>query len=848
MTDHRKATLLLGVALLTVAITVPAAAGAQTAPLSLTTAVDPDPTGGAAADPTAGAAADPVAGTPADPAADPADTAQDIVVTGKTTRSVTQVSGVEIQKILPGISPLKALQTLPGVTFLTADPWGNNEQNISLFIHGFNAQQLGYTLDGLPLGDQNYGNFNGLSPQRAIISENVGRVTLASGAGDLGTASTSNLGGTIDTFSSDPHDERGATLSQTVGSYSTFRTFVRVDSGDLGDGTKLYVSGVRQDAQAWDFKGRQGGYQANGKIVHEDATGKLTAYLAYSDKTEPNEDATSIVVRPATATAAAVDNRGTAPYTRPFFYPDFTGVVAYYQSPAYAAVNAAPGSNYRNYYSDAQRTDYLGYLKYDWKVSDGITWSNQGYFHHDDGVGVVAGPITAAGLPLLFSYYFPGPQGPGVNTTSAANIARLSGIFGGSGLAARTTEYRIDREGAISTLKLDLGDHQIELGGWYEHQSSSAFRRWYAVPLNNPSSPYTRPHDYEAPLITQYGSEVTVDEIQTHIQDAWKIVPRFTLLAGFKSTFQMASQAVVVQPIPGSFNGSLALPVGKLDTSKAFLPEIGVLFDATDHEQLFANAQNNIRQFQTSAAAGLSPFALGSQTLFDFFKANTKPETSWTYEAGLRTHHALSLGPITGFEGQLSYYHVDFSNRLLAISPTVTISAIASGATILQNVGSVRTDGFDAAGTLRFGSHFSIYDALSYNNSRYGGNYTTGTTVVPTAGKKVPGSPDWLNKTVVSANAGIFDVQLVGDYLGRRYATYTNDLSVAGYFTLAGRIGATIPVGDNKVVRSLTVSLNVTNITDKQGPSTLTIGSATATYNFFPLAPRQVFGTIGVGF
>ena len=137
-------------------------------------------------------------------AASPAGQDDTIVVTGTATRSVAQISGVDMQKILPGVSPLKALQTLPGVTFLTADPWGNNEQNISLFVHGFNAQQLGYTLDGLPLGDQNYGNYNGLSPQRAIISENVSRVTLASGAGDLGTASTSNLGGTIDSFSSDP--------------------------------------------------------------------------------------------------------------------------------------------------------------------------------------------------------------------------------------------------------------------------------------------------------------------------------------------------------------------------------------------------------------------------------------------------------------------------------------------------------------------------------------------------------------------------------------------------------------------------------------------------------------------
>ncbi|RZL71562.1 MAG: TonB-dependent receptor, partial [Sphingomonas sp.] len=215
----------------------------------------------------------PVAAPEPVPAAGQDDT---IVVTGTATRSVAQISGVDMQKILPGVSPLKALQTLPGVTFLTADPWGNNEQNISLFVHGFNAQQLGYTLDGLPLGDQNYGNYNGLSPQRAIISENVSRVTLASGAGDLGTASTSNLGGTIDTFSSDPKKDLGVQVDQTLGSHSTSRLFARVDSGTFGNGNSFYISGSRQKAKAWDFDGIQGGYQANAKFVHDDSNGKLT--------------------------------------------------------------------------------------------------------------------------------------------------------------------------------------------------------------------------------------------------------------------------------------------------------------------------------------------------------------------------------------------------------------------------------------------------------------------------------------------------------------------------------------------------------------------------------------------
>ena len=789
-----------------------------------------------AADASEGAASAATGDAAADAPAEGADGGgETIVVTGRHTRSVTALSGPEIQKILPGVSPLKAIQALPGVTYLTADPWGNNEQNISLFIHGFNQQQLGYTLDGVPLGDQQYGNFNGLSPQRAIISEDVGRVTLASGAGDLGTPSTSNLGGTIDTFSSDPSTEQGLRVQQTVGSHNAFRTYVRLDTGNMYGDNRLYVSGVRQRARAWDFNGRQGGYQADGKFVHDDSVGTLTLYAAYSDKIEPNEDAT--VVNPAKGETLAV-----VPYTRPFLYPNVQQAVAYYQSPEYAAAK----DNYRNYYSDAQRTDYLGYLKYDWKIGDMIVWSNQLYGHHDDGVGVVAGPITAAGLPGLFSFYYPGV--PGSSPTSPANLARLSTIFGGSGIATRTTEYRIDRGGLVSKLTLKLGDHEIELGGWYENQSSSAHRRWYAFDINHPSSPYQRPLSYAQPLITQYDSEIRVEEYQTHVQDAWHIRPTLTLQAGFKTEWQKAHQRVVTQPIPGSFTGSRELPVGELDTHRLFLPQVGGIWDATANEQLFFNVQKNMRHFQTSAAAGLSPFALGSQTLFDTFKASTKPETSWTYEAGLRTHR--NFGGI-GFDGQISYYHVDFSNRLLGISPTGTITAIVSGATILANVGNVKTDGFDIAGTLHFGPHFSLYDALSYNNSRYADDYMTGSgtsaTIVHTKGKKVPGSPDWLNKTVASAQFGAFDLQLAGDYIGDRYATYTNDLRSPGYFTMSGRIGVDIPLPHKSVLRTLGVSMNVTNLTNKKAASTLSIGAASGTYNFFPLAPRQWFVTLRAG-
>src|SRR5215468_1897002 len=171
-----------------------------------------------------------------------ASSSEAIIVTAQhTTRSSVLISGEETQKLLPGISPLKAIASLPGVVYETADPWGNNEQNESLIVHGFTTQQLGYTFDGVPLGDQQYGNYNGLSPSRALSSENVARVELGSGAGSLGVASTSNLGGAIETYSSDPAKSFGMDVRQTFGDYQTTRTFGRLDTGTFGDGNSAYL-------------------------------------------------------------------------------------------------------------------------------------------------------------------------------------------------------------------------------------------------------------------------------------------------------------------------------------------------------------------------------------------------------------------------------------------------------------------------------------------------------------------------------------------------------------------------------------------------------------------------------
>ena len=734
------------------------------------------------------------------------------------TRSAVSLSDSEIQKILPGTSPLQAIQTLPGVLYRTADPWGNNEQNTSLFVHGFNGQQLGYTMDGVPLGDQQYGNYNGLTPQRAIISEDVSNVTLFSGAGDLATASTSNLGGSIATFSSDPATTIGGRFAQTVGSYGATRTYARFDTGRFDGDNSAYVSVMHQDQRAWDFDGHQGGTQLDGKFVHHDKHGTFTFYADYSDKTEPNEDAIY---------HGTVAGEGNMPYARAFMYPNFQQALSYLG--ANGAPPAADGNNYRNYYSDAQRTDYLTYAKYEWYISDSVTWSNQVYFHHDDGAGVVAGPIQVAGLPALFAVYFPNQN--------------LKQVFGGSGYAIRTTEYDMNRRGWLSALNWDSESNELSAGVWWEHNRLSQDRRWYPLDVNDPgaATPYSRPSD---PLITQYEDDARSDVIQPYVSDLWHVAPNITLQAGFKSSFQYADGWYPVEPLPKSTVGVTQYPDGTINSHKAFLPQLGATWDITPHDELFFNAQQNMRQFAT--ANNLSPWSLGSQQAFDIFKQNVKPETAWVYELGLRSQHDLDAGPFTGIDSQVSVYHVNFSNRLLQISPTPVISSIVGGASIIENVGSVTTNGADLAATLHMGEHFSIYDAVSYNDSKYDDNYFSGAALVPTAGKKVPGSPEWMNKFIISASYGRFSGQLIGDAVGKVYATYTNDLSMPGYFMMSGQISYALPL--DEVFHDAKLSLNVTNLTDRKGDYQVSVGAASGTYNTYPMAPRQYFLTFSTKF
>ncbi|MFS3135806.1 hypothetical protein ACLRDC_10565 [Gluconacetobacter sacchari] len=209
---------------------------------------------------------------------------------------------------------------------------------------------------------------------------------------------------------------------------------------------------------------------------------------------------------------------------------------------------------------------------------------------------------------------------------------------------------------------------------------------------------------------------------------------------------------------------------------------------------------------------------------------------------GWRFSHPLDVGPIGSIDGQVSYYHVDFSNRLLTVSSSPQITSLTGAASLLENVGGVTTNGADLEFTLHFAHHFSLYDAVSYNHSVYDNDYRSGTATVATAGKNVVAVPDWMNKFIFAYSNDGFFAQLTGDYIGRRYATYLNDLSVAPMALFSFSSGYTsraLPV-----LKEGSIQFNITNLTGTRAWDTILATNAAKQFTAYPLAPRQFFVTL----
>ena len=733
-----------------------------------------------------------------------AEASGEIVVYGKgEVRQVTEISADDIQLTTAGSSPFIALRKLPGVNFQSADPFGTYEWSTRITLRGFNQNQLGFTLDGVPLGDMSYGNTNGLHISRAIIADNIGSTRVSQGAGSLGTASTSNLGGTIEFFSRDPQDELGVAGNITYGDSNTIRAYGTLDTGDLG-GFKAYVSAAHIDADKWKGFGSQRSTQVNAKLVADvGASTTFAAFVNFSDRKESDyQDLSLEMVNrlgldwdnisdnwPLAVQLAFIGaNRGD------------TGVVA--GPNTFGTTFPAPITTIDDTYYDAAglRRDWLASARIDQQFGDNVTAGLQAYYHTNKGQGSWITPYRASpgGLPLSF----------------------------------RTTEYEIERIGVLGDVVAELGAHTVRVNLWYENNDFEQARRFYTIGTSL-TEPSTSALEYqENPFFTQWNNAYNTRTFQYAVQDQWEVTDAFTVTAGFKGQ-SVQLEATPINPVPGP------LALGEIESEDFFLPQIGVLYTLGGGNEIFASFTQNQRAFTAAATTG--PFAT-SAAGFAALRDQINPEKTDTYEVGFRFGEGELTGVIAG-------YLVNFTNRLLAVPQG---PGIVGNAPLLSNVGDVRSVGAELGVQWQPVPEFTVTGSYAYNENTYQNDVVNqaGTVVQAIDGRTVVDSPESIANLELAYDDGMFYGRANANYTSERFFTFSNDQSVEGRVLVDALIGVRLQ-SDNRFLDGLAIEGTVTNLFDEDYIGTIGsngFGFSGDNQTLLAGAPQQFFVTLRKGF
>ncbi len=716
-----------------------------------------------------------------------------IVVFGRgETRQVQEVQAEDIATLLPGTSVIRAIEKLPSVNIQAADPFGNYEWSARVTIRSFNQNQLGFTFDGIPLGDMSYGNHNGLHISRAVSSENVGSVVVSQGAGALGTNSTGNLGGTVETFSRNPEDHFALDAAATYGSDETMRGFLRVNAGSP-DGARGFVSYAYGSSDKFRGEGTQDQHMVNAKVVVPVGMAQLDAWASYSDRREQDYQDMSLDMLDrlgygwdntfsdydlAIRLADVGNNRGDtgAPVSDPAAGTTYPGNVTSIDDAYYDA--------------SGLRRDFLAAVGLTTPIGEGADLALRAYYHDNSGRGLWGTP------------YVPSPNGVPISI--------------------RTTEYEMERIGAFADLGFELGAQAFTLTAWYENNDFNQARRFYG--LSSRTDPGVSFRDWpKNPFFTQWEFDFTTETFQYSVQDRIDL-GALAINLGWKG-FKVTNEATPVV--------SSTFPSGQIQVEDWFQPHVGFNVELSESAEVFGGFTQATRAFASATTTG--PFST-NQAGFDAIRDTLKPEQSDTYELGLRYHDPL-------FNGVIGVYRVNFRNRLLSAASGPSIVGSPS---VLQNVGNVQANGFEAAGDFRMGGGWSLFASYSYTDATYRDDVfnVSGVLLAAIKGKNVVDTPAHLVRGELAYDDGAIFGRLAVNYMSDRFFTYTNDQSVNGRAIVDAAVGY-------RFTDTIDVQLNATNLFDKEYVSTIGsggFGNSGDRQTLLVGAPQQFFLTLRAGF
>lgn len=680
------------------------------------------------------------------------------IIEEETPKSRSTVTRDAIAKLSPTNNPYQAIELLPGANVVSSDAFGLNGGNIT--VRGFNSNQIGLTIEGAPINDS--GNY-ALYPQEYVDSYNIGQESLAQGTPDLDSPHIGATGGVLNIYQRDPSHERGGFISQSIGSHLGFQTFGRIESGDIG-GFRGFVSYSHYERDHWTGPGRDNRNHVDFKGVYDiDAANRVSLSVIY------NEAINNFYFNPTKAQYATKTSYG---YSLPSSF--FTGSDQSANNAFnYVGFRINP---FRNLIVSAPSTfNFLPNLTYDIIP----------YFWYGFGSGGGTSTLTNG------SQYY-----GNVKLPDSFNIQ--PGVT--KSLYYNPSITETNRPGVINKLTYQFGEHKLLAGYWFEyamHRQTAPY-----APLNSDGT-IKDPFFGSGAYVVQGGSQAgkiyqrrdTNTITTTHVlflgdqYSTWD--DRLNIDVGVKQAFVKREG---YNYLPGA-NPKLTLN----DTET--LPQAGIRYKITPEQQVFASIGTTFRTpsnfvlFDTFSSTGV---------ISTRGRTDQKAETAVTGEIGHRYQGDI-------FVSSVSLFGTEYKNRQVTTSIQDTNGAFISSNI---NAGSVTSYGIDAEVGTRPINNVRAYIAGELLRTRINNNLQVGNDFLPTSGKRLPGAPSSTFSIGLDYDNGHMFGNINLKYLGKQFATFTNDEAISGFAKLNAAIGYRFD--DFYGLKKPEIRLNLSNLLDER--------------------------------
>ncbi|MET1755821.1 TonB-dependent receptor [Novosphingobium sp. RD2P27] len=719
---------------------------------------------------------------------------EDIVVTGTRigageSRAVLVLGREDIDDRPLGADITQSLNKIPGVQATTGDARGGSF-SFEFAMRGLNKEQVGFTLDGIPTGDA---RFNGGSPpQRFIESSNIRRITVSQSAGDLGAPSRFALGGFVDFVTDDPTPRPGAALEAGYGSYDFWRSYFRVDSGEVAPGLSAYASYSTQENDVWAGPDNRHSKRehAEFKIVQTFLTGSFVkARVSWNDQQDNDFNIISLAE----------------------FRDDPWSDRATDQLSGIPAIDANYGGAL-----GGTRQDLLAYANMGLQFSDKVLLTVNPYYQTLRGESLRyqdRARVLTGGDPYAVNGY----NANGGAIRPKLTTLRNSNERGGPA-DMRVTPRDRDRYGSTAELWLNgvLAGHRIRIGGWWEGGDSAEERRFFRIidPVRSIG------YDRDALNYVEYQRSTTIETTMLYAQDSIEVVPELLRIDAGANWLNVKYKA----SSPLEYRAQL-----DFSQNSGLNPKLGFTLIPARGIEIYGGYARNFSGIPEDAFLG-STAVIKPDSL--------DPIRSENLDVGIRYTTGRAAFSIQA-------YSVDLKNNIGIVpnDPTVTDpEEIIRGnvATRAANIAGQRTRGIEAVALGNLGA-VDFYASYSYQDARHD-DLPVGSperaalaSVGVIAGERVRNIPrhsaygEFGVKPVEGARIQA-NLRYVGARVGGHLLAPTS-FREAGVETIPGytvaSAGASYTLRDLGPLGGLTLQFNVDNIFDKAYIGSVSSSTAT---------------------